>query len=312
MARACLVGLLAAGDPAAVEVLLVGERLIPDAVAPGAARAAGLPGALQVLEAELVHRARLLEANDTPDFASHRREHPDDPLPALVLVADGVSLEQAGRLAAILAQGARLGVGALLPGTAVDGGAQLVLDETGRVQTATPWELGVQQLVGARACALTQAEAAELVGVLARSRTDDDVFDAVVEPSHRDRPPAAEEPAGAAPAAEPVAVADPAGVAAADDPAGLSAEYGKAQAPVTVRLLGAMQITTNAGELRSGLRASARELLAYYLIHPDGASLEQAVDAMWPDTQLGRERERFWTALGNLRTCCARPPEPAT
>jgi len=69
-----------------------------------------------------------------------------------------------------------------------------------------------------------------------------------------------------------------------------------------VRLLGAMQITTHAGELRSGLRASARELLAYYLVHPDGASLEQAVDAMWPDTELGRERERFWTALGNLRS----------
>ena len=73
-----------------------------------------------------------------------------------MLVADGVSLEQAGRLAAILAQGPRLGVGALLPGTAVDGGAQLVLDDTGRVQTATPWELGDQQLVGARACSLTQ------------------------------------------------------------------------------------------------------------------------------------------------------------
>ena len=82
---------------------------------PGLRRAAGLPGALNVLEAELVHRARLLEANDTLDFATHRREHPDDPLPALVLVADGVSLEQAGRLAAILAQGPRLGVGALLP-----------------------------------------------------------------------------------------------------------------------------------------------------------------------------------------------------
>jgi DNA-binding SARP family transcriptional activator len=297
LARACLVGLLAAGDSAAVEVLVVGERLIPDAGGfPGLRRAAGLPGALQVLEAELVHRARMLEANDTPDFATHRRQHPDDPLPALVLVADGVSLEQAGRLAAILAQGPRLGVGALLPGSAVDGGAQLVLDETGRVQTATPWELGDQQLIGARACALTQAEAAELLGVLARSRTDDD-DNAVLEPGHPDSPAAAEEPALAASAAEPVGVADP-----ADDPAGLPAEYGKAQALVTVRLLGAMQITTNTGELRSGLRASARELLAYYLVHPDGASLEQAVDAMWPDTQLGRERERFWTALGNLRS----------
>jgi DNA-binding SARP family transcriptional activator len=294
LARACLVGLLAAGDSAAVEVLLVGERLIPDAGGfPGLRRAAGLPGALNVLEAELVHRARLLEANDTSDFATHRRQHPDDPLPALVLVADGVSLEQAGRLAAILAQGPRLGVGALLPGSAVDGGAQLVLDETGRVQTATPWELGDRQLVGARACSLTQPEAAELLGVLARSRTDDDVDAAVLEPSHQDGPAAALEPA------EPAD--DPAGPSA-DDPAGLSAEYGKTQALVTVRLLGAMQITTHAGELRSGLRASARELLAYYLVHPDGASLEQAVDAMWPDTELGRERERFWTALGNLRS----------
>jgi DNA-binding SARP family transcriptional activator len=295
-ARACLVGLLAAGDPAAVEVLLVGERLIPDAGGfPGLRRAAGLPGALNVLEAELVHRARLLEANDTPDFATHRRQHPDDPLPALVLVADGVSLEQAGRLAAILAQGPRLGVGALLPGTAVDGGAQLVLDETGRVQTATPWELGDQELVGARACSLTQAQAVELLGVLARSRTDD-VDAEVLAPSHQDRS-AAEEPALAASAAEPVGAVDP-----ADDPAGLSAEYTKTEALVTVRLLGALQITTPSGELRSGLRASARELLAYYLVHPDGASLEQAVEAMWPDTELGRERERFWTALGNLRS----------
>ena len=30
--------------------------------------------------------------------------------------------------------------------------------------------------------------------------------------------------------------------------------------------------------------------------------MEQAVDAMWPDTEPGRERERFWTALGNLRS----------
>jgi DNA-binding SARP family transcriptional activator len=298
LARACLVGLLAAGDSAAVEVLLVGERLIPGVGGfPGLRRAAGLPGALNVLEAELVHRARLLEANESPDFATHRGQHPDDPLPALVLVADGVSLEQAGRLAAILAQGPRLGVGALLPGSAADGGAQLVLDETGRVQTATPWELGDQQLVGGRACSLTPAEAAELLGVLARSRTDDDVDDAVLEPSHQDRPAAAKKPAVAVLAAEPVGVAGP-----ADDPAGLSAEYGKTRALVTVRLLGAMQITTSTGELRSGLRASARELLAYYLVHPDGVSLEQAVDAMWPDTQLGRERERFWTALGNLRS----------
>ena len=174
LARAALVGLLAAGGPAAVEVVLVGNQLVPDAVGfPGLRRAAGLAGALNVLEAELVHRARLLEAEDTPDFATHRREHPDDPLPALVLVADGVALEQAGRLTSILAQGPRLGVGALLAGTAVDAGAQLTLDDSGRVQAATPWALSDQQLIGVRACSLTQAEAAELLQVLAAASTDD-------------------------------------------------------------------------------------------------------------------------------------------
>jgi DNA-binding SARP family transcriptional activator len=295
LARACLIGLLAAGDPTAVEVLLVGDQLVPYAGGfPGLRRAAGLPGALNVLEAELVHRTRLLEANDTADFATHRRQHPDDPLPALVMVADRVSLEQAGRLAAILAQGPRLGMGALLPGAVVDAGAQLVLDDTGRMQTASPWDLGDQELVGARACALTQEEAAELLGVLARSRTD---YEDPPAPDQPDEAQLADLPAVVAPAGEPDT-----GAALADEPTGLPEEYGSAEALVTVRLLGPMQISTESGELRSGLRASARELLAYYLVHPDGATLEQAVEAMWPDTELGRERERFWTALGNLRS----------
>jgi DNA-binding SARP family transcriptional activator len=175
----------------------------------------------------------------------------------------------------------------------VDGGAQLVLNDAGRVQAASPWELGDQGLVGARACALTQAEAAELLGVLARSRTDD-----VPAPDQPDSPVPANLPTVAAPPVEP----DTSGDVLAEEPTGLPDEYGKTAALVRVRLLGPMQITTESGELRSGLRASARELLAYYLVHPDGATLEQAVEAMWPDTELGRERERFWTALGNLRS----------
>jgi LysM domain len=294
LVRAAMVGLVAAGGPAAVEVLLVGNQLIPGAIGfPGLRRAASLAGALHVVEAELVHRARLLEAEDIPDFARHRREHPDDPLPALILVADGVSLEQAGRLAAILAQGPRLGVGALLPGTSVEAGAQLVLDDRGRVQAATPWELGDQQLVGVHACSLTEVEAAELLGVLAQSRTDD--------PEPSDPGP----PDVAADAGRPVAAASdrsPDPEDAVDALGGLAADRASTEALVQVQVLGPFTIQTATGELRSGLRASARELLAYYLVHPGGASLEQAVEAIWPDTEPGRERERFWTALGNLRT----------
>jgi DNA-binding SARP family transcriptional activator len=55
-------------------------------------------------------------------------------------------------------------------------------------------------------------------------------------------------------------------------------------------------------EITSGLRASAYALLAWYALHPDGASAEAAIDALWPDADLRRGRERFWTALGNLRS----------
>jgi DNA-binding SARP family transcriptional activator len=298
LARAALVGLVAAGGPAAVEVVLAGDQLVPEAIGfPGLRRASSLPGALQVLEAELIQRARLLETEDIPDFASHRRECPDDPLPALVLVADAVSLEQAGRLAAILAQGPRLGVGALLPGASVETGAQLLLDDRGWVQAATPFALSDQQLAGAHACSLTATEAAELLGVLARSRSDD------AEPTDPEQP-AGGSPVtvdtGARPAREPAPGGD--GVAAPAEPEELSTEPPPAGRLVQVRLLGPYTIQTAAGELRTGLRGSARELLAYYLVHPEGASLEQAVEAMWPDTEPGRERERFWTALGNLRS----------
>ena len=194
-------------------------------------------------------------------------------------------LPETGWLAAILAQGPRLGVGALLPGSPIDGGAQLLLDDRGRIQAATPRDLGDQQLVGVRACSLTEAEAAELVQVLARSRTDDP------EPPRSQRPDTLPTPPPDPVQNEPPQVSG-----------AVMVEGASTEALVQVRLLGPFTIGTATGEVRSGLRASARELLAYYLVHPDGASLEQAAEAMWPDLELGRERERFWTALGNLRS----------
>src|SRR5207248_3098146 len=73
------------------------------------------------------------------------------------------------------------------------------------------------------------------------------------------------------------------------------------QAPVWVRLLGTFTITARAqagsedqgegqgtphgegpgaGEVRTGLRSKARELLAYALCHPDGFTAEQAIEAL--------------------------------
>lgn len=71
---------------------------------------------------------------------------------------------------------------------------------------------------------------------------------------------------------------------------------------VTVRLLGDYCIVAGGDEVADGLRSKAREVLAYFLVHPEGAGLEAAADALWPHADPGRGSEWFWTALGNLRS----------
>ncbi len=75
-----------------------------------------------------------------------------------------------------------------------------------------------------------------------------------------------------------------------------------ATAPVAVQLLGAYRIEVEGTEIRSGLRAKAKELLAFYLLHPEGATLDDCIEALWPEADPKRGSEWFWTALGNLRT----------
>ena len=71
---------------------------------------------------------------------------------------------------------------------------------------------------------------------------------------------------------------------------------------MNVTLLGTYRIEVGGTEIRAGLRAKARELLAFYLLHPAGTTLDAAVEALWPEADPGRGSEWFWTALGNLRS----------
>jgi DNA-binding SARP family transcriptional activator len=72
--------------------------------------------------------------------------------------------------------------------------------------------------------------------------------------------------------------------------------------PIRVKVLGPAEVEAWGKPVSTGLRASAYELLAWYALHPDGATAEAAIDALWPDVSAKRGRERFWTALGNLRS----------
>jgi DNA-binding SARP family transcriptional activator len=301
-ARAAVVAFLAAGGPAATEVLLIGEELLPGvAEFPGLRRAGDLASGLTALDTELLHRARLLDLEDAPDYTTHRREHPDDPLPALVLAVDAVPPDQAARLLGALIQGPRLGVGALLTNTTPEGAARVTLDGTGRIDAAVPTTLTDQQLTGARMLTLTEPEAAELLDILASSRTDLPLApDQPAEPTPAAAPPQPPEPAHGARAAAAMLPSDAAPTPAAE-PATPLAAAGDATALLRVQLLGAYRIQTAGGEVRTGLRARARELLAYYLLHPNGVSLAAAVEALWPEAAPGQGIDWAWTALGNLR-----------
>jgi len=294
-ARAVVAGLLTSGNPYAAEVILASPDLLSEVEDfPGLRRIPDLPSAADAVERELLGRARLFEHYDAPDFVTMRAEHPDDQQPALLLVCDQRPGEQAGRLAALLAQGPRLGVGALLVSTTedsgMDGAAHLHLDDTGRIDAAVPDSLGDGQLVGARILRLSESEAVELLGVLAASRSDPAeqrpvaALAPVAEPrTPRTIPPAQPIPAPVEPpAARPPRAAEP---------------------KVRVRLLGAYRIETMAGdEIATGLRSKAREALAYCLLHPDGLTSEQVIDQVLPDVELARGPQRFWNTMTNIRS----------
>jgi hypothetical protein len=189
--------------------------------------------------------------------------HPEEPLPALVLVAEELSAGERLRLEAILTVGRRLGIAALvlkrcqpLP-TVVISNDGMVADEP---------EGSLRELRDARSFYLTAEEAAELLAVVDAGRGQGDD---VVLPD---------------PEGEPFPVEE-------------AAHGGR----IEVRLFGVYTIEVAGEEIRTGLRSKARELLAFLLLHPSGASAEACVDAVWPNADLARGLEGFRTSVGNLR-----------
>jgi DNA-binding SARP family transcriptional activator len=68
-----------------------------------------------------------------------------------------------------------------------------------------------------------------------------------------------------------------------------------------VRLFGPLRIELDGVEVRSGLRTTSRELLAFLLLHPDGVRRETTTEALWPDMDPARSAGRAKDALRSLR-----------
>ena len=297
VARALLVGLLVRAVPGATEILLTGDladRLLPG-VGPDRSlrRAEGADHMARVVEAERIARTRRMAAVDAPDATRFRHDNPENPLPLLVVLLDRVPAESHGRWAALLADAPRLGIAVVFLGDSPLATARMALDANGTVTALDGG--GLSRLVdGATLYRLRADEATELLAAVIDANQDpdedpdedDDVVDAhgsvaALHPAGSDPDPTPEDPG-----LWPVTSDDEA------DPL----------RPIVVEMLGPFRLAVHGETITSGLRGRARALLAWYLLRPEGATSDEAVEALWPDTSPDQVRRQFWRPFGDLRT----------
>jgi DNA-binding SARP family transcriptional activator len=292
VARAWVAALLTRSGSIAVEVLLTTDtmgRLFPGlGEVPGIRVVEGSEQVVRILEAEVLGRTRKLEAEGLDDVVAYRQANPAEPIPSILAVIGALPDGWAPRLRSTLEVGSHLGIGALfLDETEVAAAIRLELDRDRVVAVEPPDRAG--DLLGVRLFSLDAAEANDALRVLARAEfrptsEENPEWTEVIE--RMEHPP---------PTAEPWPVE--------------AVERRAAEAPVAVQVLGPLAITVCGTTIGRGLRSVAKELLTFYLLHPEGATVEQAVDTLWPDTDPSQVHRQFWTAAGNLRTRLREPAD---
>ncbi|MDA8062777.1 MAG: LysM domain-containing protein, partial [Actinomycetota bacterium] len=168
--RALLAGLVVRAGPGAAEVLCTGAlagRLLPRLDPLPAIRQVQTPEDLaRAVEAERIARTRRFEAASAPDAKRFRAEHPENPLPLLLVLADAPSDTSAGRWAALGAGAPPLGIAVIFLSDTPAASGRVVLDDTRAVTGAEPAALA-DRLCGAELFGLRADEAVELLGALA-------------------------------------------------------------------------------------------------------------------------------------------------
>jgi DNA-binding SARP family transcriptional activator len=66
-------------------------------------------------------------------------------------------------------------------------------------------------------------------------------------------------------------------------------------------MFGHFEVAVHGELVVTGLRSRARDVLAWCLLRPVGATSDEAVDALWPDTAPGRVHGQFWRSFSDLR-----------
>jgi DNA-binding SARP family transcriptional activator/nucleoid-associated protein YgaU len=292
VARALVAGLLVRAVPGASEILLTTEtadRLLPGLTADRAVRRVDdSDHAARVVEAERITRTRRMAGADAPDAATFRHDNPENPLPLILVLLDQVPVESHGRWTALLADAPRLGIAIVFLGPSRLATSLLSLDASGTAIDVEGDDLA-RGLNGVTLYRLRADEAAELIDAVNDANHEaDDEFDS--DDTFGSVTPLRGDP---------------------EWPLGESADTGWPDEPeftgdedraIVVDMLGPLRITVHDQTITSGLRGRAQALFAWYLLRPEGATSEEAVDALWPDTDPDQVRRQFWRPFGDLRT----------
>ncbi|RNH94083.1 BTAD domain-containing putative transcriptional regulator [Micromonospora aurantiaca] len=202
-ARGFLTGALAAGGldapdertqvvmPAATVTTLLGTDTATLPHTPRLTVTATVEEALDLIEAQILRRSRLVDAIDADTVADLRTLDPaGEPLPPVLLLTHATAARQDARIAALLTQGTRLDIHGVLLGAWPDGDTVTVAADGTTALADTRTDRNYRRAPVERLAVLTSADTLALLRVLAESHTGEPPALIDAEPQSDGRQPA--------------------------------------------------------------------------------------------------------------------------
>ena len=283
---------------------------------------AGIEEALELLEAQTLHRSRTVYAHAASTLTDLREGHPDvEPLSPIMLLAEAPTAAHRSRLAALLSQGQRLDIHGVLLGAWPDG-PTVTIAENG---ATTPAGDESEPVDIDRLTVLTADETIDLLTTLAESHTGEQPTSTAsvtlttsssrtaTAAVHSQEPlPDAVTSTSTSPSSEmtpiattspPRALIDPDRPLQGDTDAP-SATSSTIPGRVAVTVLGTPAIL--GAPKKPGLRRKSMEVLVYLVTHDGTASAEAILDDLLPEAPANKAPGRLYTYVSDLRAMMRR------
>ncbi|MFI6163081.1 BTAD domain-containing putative transcriptional regulator [Micromonospora haikouensis] len=318
--------------PSATAATLLGAAAVALPETPRLTVTGGLDDALDILEAQTLHRTRLVYQHEVDTISDLRHADPyEERQPPIVLIADATASHERTRIAALLTQGQRLDIHGVLLGPWPDGDTILVDSDGATSRAAGETRHGTHPADIGRLAVLTPAETIDVITMLAEAHTGERQASAPAEPTapvpdphpSRARPLNVDEdeqaeraemvPEQAAVEASPRTAGHPSPQPTpSDEPDGgdREDELVESGTRVAVRVLGDTRIIDM--DTTVPLRAKALELLVYLIVHDGDAAQDAILDDLLPEAPRSKAPHRLHTYVSALRKTLARTGGPGS